>query len=192
MTAFLRKLQSSGCSAATATSGRRTVLHLSKTGRWTKLLVSMITTLRKLPAPATLALPLPRRQHPPPVESTPPGRPWAICHTQEPVALSEWGADGARTRAARWWAGTGKSGLRWSDTMWFSPTHMYVVAACRRSAASTPIGGSRAITSIFETVESRAGRPPAWGVHARRARVWITFKTRSDAVCSDAAKDALL
>jgi len=36
-----------------ATSGRRTVLHLSKTGRWTDLLVSMITTLRKLPAPAS-------------------------------------------------------------------------------------------------------------------------------------------
>ena len=53
MTAFLRKLQSSGGSAATATSGRRTVLHLSKTGGWTELLVSMITTLRKLPAPAT-------------------------------------------------------------------------------------------------------------------------------------------
>ena len=36
-----------------ATSGRRTVLHLSKAGRWTDLLNSMITTLRKLPAPAT-------------------------------------------------------------------------------------------------------------------------------------------
>jgi len=52
-TAFLRELQSSSRSAAQATSNRRTVLHLFETGRWTELLVSMITTLLKLPAPAS-------------------------------------------------------------------------------------------------------------------------------------------
>jgi hypothetical protein len=29
------------------------MLHLNSTGRWTSLLVNMITTLRALPAPAT-------------------------------------------------------------------------------------------------------------------------------------------
>ncbi len=34
-----------------ARSGRRTVLHLSRVGRWTNLLLNMINTLRALPAP---------------------------------------------------------------------------------------------------------------------------------------------
>jgi len=34
-------------------SARRTVLHLSKSSHWTDLLLAIITTLRKLPAPAT-------------------------------------------------------------------------------------------------------------------------------------------
>ncbi len=36
-----------------ARTSRSTVLHLSKTSRWTDLLLAIITTLRKLPAPAT-------------------------------------------------------------------------------------------------------------------------------------------
>ena len=36
-----------------ARTSRSTVLHLSKTSRWTDLLLTIITTLRKLPAPAT-------------------------------------------------------------------------------------------------------------------------------------------
>jgi len=36
-----------------ATSGRRTVLHLNSSGRWTDLLLQMIATLRRLPEPAT-------------------------------------------------------------------------------------------------------------------------------------------
>ena len=36
-----------------ATSGRRTVLHLRKTGRWTNLLLEMIAAMRELPAPAS-------------------------------------------------------------------------------------------------------------------------------------------
>jgi hypothetical protein len=34
-----------------ATSGRRTVLHLSKTGPWTDLFTSMLTALRSRPPP---------------------------------------------------------------------------------------------------------------------------------------------
>ncbi len=36
-----------------ALTGRKTLLHLSKTGHWTELLVRIIKTLRELPAPAT-------------------------------------------------------------------------------------------------------------------------------------------
>ena len=36
-----------------ARSARRVVLHLNQTGRWTDLLLTIITTLRSLPAPAS-------------------------------------------------------------------------------------------------------------------------------------------
>ncbi len=35
-----------------ATSGRRAILHLTKTGRWTELLLSILTRLQALPAPS--------------------------------------------------------------------------------------------------------------------------------------------
>lgn len=65
---------------------------------------------------------------------------------------------------------------------------------CSRRANVRPLRRRLAghVTSIFETLNLGQGGPLPRGVRKRRARVCITFKIRSDAVCSDAAKDASL
>jgi hypothetical protein len=46
------RLRLLSAAARLVTSGRRTVVHFSDTGPWTELLISIITRLRALPAPA--------------------------------------------------------------------------------------------------------------------------------------------